>query len=62
MTVPLYYQMDIPMGNIGESWLSLLYWCLCTLCQQLSRAAYQVVLCGLRVSTIHECVTPVCGS
>ena len=51
MTVPLSYQMDIPMGNIGVSWLSILYSGLCTFCQQLSRAAYQVVQCGLSMST-----------
>ena len=62
MTVPIYYQMDIPMGNIGDSWLSILYCGLCTFCQQLSRAAYQVVPCGQCVSTIYGCVTPVCGS
>ena len=62
MTTSIYNHKDIPMGIIGVSRLYILYSGLCTFCQQLSRAVYHVVPCGQSISTIHGCVTPVCGS
>ena len=54
--------MDISMEIDGKQRLSILYLWFCTLCWQLSWAAYRVVQCGLSMTTFIGCVTPVYGS